>query len=127
MDVWQKSYAGGSWCLRELVDLVLDVLVNAQQYHIVDSGAKDNDGKSPIHAGPGDCLGSRGDLLGLTKEDALRTGLAGVKGVGLEKSQSSVLYAVEGLNCIRRTKEECCRWRRQLRVVRKETDSLRVV
>jgi len=80
--------------LVEGVDPVQYVLVNAQQNHVVDSGAQDHDAESFVHAGPGHCLGGGGDLLGLAKEDALGTGLAGVKRVGLceIKSVSCVIY-----------------------------------
>ena len=87
MDGRERSYAvckrGSADTLREVIDLELYVLINAEQDHVVNSGTQDDDGKSLVHAGPGHCLGGRGDLLGLAKKDTLGTSFAGVEGISL--------------------------------------------
>jgi hypothetical protein len=87
-DERDRMQCGAEYALGEAVDLELYVLIDAQQNHVVDSGTQDDDGESFVHAGPGHCLGGRGDLLGLAKQYTLGTGFAGVEGISLRGTES---------------------------------------
>jgi hypothetical protein len=69
--------------VRQFVNPSLDVLKKTEKDHVVDPGSDQNDGDAFVHAGLGDCHRGLADLLGLSEQHALRSGLAGVEGVSL--------------------------------------------
>lgn len=74
----------------------LDVLEQTEKDHVVDRGPDQNDGDALVHAGLGDSHTCLVDLLALSEQHALRSGLAGVEGVGLNLtiSDSSLLRGI---------------------------------
>lgn len=67
----------------QLVNSSLDILEKTEKDHVVDPGPNQNDGDAFVHAGFGDSHGGLADLLRLSEQHALRSGLAGVEGVSL--------------------------------------------
>lgn len=67
----------------QFVNPSLDVLEKTEKDHVVDPGPDEDDGEAFVHAGLGDCHRGLADLLGLSEQHALRSGLAGVEGVSL--------------------------------------------
>lgn len=73
----------------QLVNPRLDVFEHAQQDHVVDTGPDENDREALVHARFGDGHRGLANLLGLAKQNALRAGLASIKGVGLRDARVS--------------------------------------
>lgn len=73
--------------ILQVVDLLSYELVKTQENDVVDGSPEKKDRDASVHRGLGNCDGGFADLLGLSQKDALGTGLARVKRIGLSNSR----------------------------------------